>query len=271
MKRENELVALEQSFIKFITEQNSQPIAKTKEAYLNLKDRFDFSSKEYRVFCEKVHSLHEMFYLETDDRRLIDVYKKLEYLHVFRHLSYVFPEKKSFLTQTKKYLKSLMNHRTIVKSPFELLLDILDKQKDITPVVVDYGAGLGHLSFKIGTLFNNSKIYLLDIDSIVLSFAEFYFKEKLIDTTTIKVYADNLYPKLPECNICICSEVLEHVSNPRLVFDNITNSLQSGGLLYGNFEDHLPEFLHVSTDLSDIRLELSNKFTKITNYIYRKK
>lgn len=271
MKREYELLGLEQSFIRFVSEQNSQSIEKNQEAYLNLKDRFNFSSKKYRVLCENVHSLYEIFYANADEQGLIDAYKKLEYLHVFRHISYAFPIKESFQKQFINYLKLFKNNSVPVKSPFELLLETLYEQKDTIPIVVDYGAGLGHLSYKIGNLFNGSKIYLVDIDSIILRFAEFYFKEKNLDISTIKVDASNLYPILPACNVCICSEVLEHVRDPRLVFANIDRSLQSGGLLYGNFEDHLDEFLHVSTNLGDIRAELSNKFTKIANDIYRKK
>jgi hypothetical protein len=271
MKRDFELLALEQSFIKFISERNSLSVENTREAYLNLKDRFKFSSKEYRVLCENVHSLYEMFYVNANEQGLIEAYKKLEYLHIFRHISYAFPIKESLPMQFKKYLKSLKNHRVPVKSPFESLLEILHEQKETIPIVVDYGAGLGHLSYKIGQLFNDSKIYLIDIDSIILRFAEFYFKEIHLDISTIKVDARNLYPILPACNVCICSEVLEHVRDPHLVFDNIIRSLQSGGLLYGNFEDHLDEFLHVSTDLSDIRVELGNEFNKLSNCIYRKK
>lgn len=271
MRKEYELLDLEQSFIRFISGQNSQSIEKTKKAYLNLKDRYTFSSKEYRVLCENVHSLYEMFYANADEQGLIEAYKKLEYLHVFRHMSYAFPIKESFIKRIKKYLKSLNNHRVLDESPFESLLKILHEQKETIPIVVDYGAGLGHLSYKIGHLFNGSKIYLVDIDSIILRFAEFYFNEMHLDIHTIKVDASNLYPILPACNVCICSEVLEHVRDPRLVFDNINSSLQRGGLLYGNFEDHLDEFLHVSTDLGDIRAELSNKYNKISNCIYRKK
>ncbi|MBT1070971.1 class I SAM-dependent methyltransferase [Pelotalea chapellei] len=268
MKKMHNMVALEESFVRFISEKNSQTIGKTREAYLEIRERFDFSSKKYRSLCENVHSLHEMFYLEADDVKLFNLYDKLEYLHVLRHLSYSF-EKKTFLTKIKHFLKTLITRD--IKSSQEHLLYLLHEQKNVVPIVVDYGAGLGRLSFEIGRQFTNTQIYLIDIDSVVLRFAEFYFKENLLNVATIKVDGNNLYPVLPDCNVCICSEVLEHVNAPIQVFNNIVNSLQSGGLLYGDFEDHLEEFLHVSTDLSDIRNALKDHFDKVFDCIYRKK
>jgi len=269
--KKHELIELELLFIRFISERNSQPVEKSKEVYLDLKRNFDFSSKEYRLFCEKVHSLYGLFYASVDDQKLIEAYKKLEYLHIFRHLSYVFPVKKTFQQRIVKGIKTLINRRLAVKPSCEILLEILYQQKEKVPIVVDYGAGLGHLSFKIGQLIDKTKIFLVDIDSIILEFASFYFKQMQLDISLIKIDVNNLYPVLPECNVCICSEVLEHICNPHLVLDNIIRSLQKGGLLYGEFDDHIDEFLHVSTDLSDIRLRLNSEFDKIAPCIYCKK
>jgi 2-polyprenyl-3-methyl-5-hydroxy-6-metoxy-1,4-benzoquinol methylase len=139
------------------------------------------------------------------------------------------------------------------------------------PVVIDYGCGLGYISFEIGKLQRDSKVYLVDIDTLILEFAKFRFEKHGINVETIPVTKDNLYPKLPVHNICIATEVMEHVIQPLKVYQNIYDSLEQEGILYGNFEDHKKEMFHVSPHLGELRERIATDFQPIVNLCYKKK
>ena len=66
----------------------------------------------------------------------------------------------------------------------------------------------------------------IDIDCLTLEFTEFRFNKHQVNVEIIPVSKNNLYPKLPVHNICIATEVMEHLIQPLKAYQNIKNSLR---------------------------------------------
>jgi SAM-dependent methyltransferase len=151
------------------------------------------------------------------------------------------------------------------------LAEVLTSLVDGPPVVVDYGSGLAYISYEIAGLRSDSAIFLLDVESLVLEFALFRLKKTGATVHAIPVTKENIYPELPDHNICIASEVMEHLAQPLKAYDNIFRSLRPGGLLYGRFDDHQPNMYHVSPNLCALRRRLAEDFEQVDQWCYRKK
>jgi len=139
------------------------------------------------------------------------------------------------------------------------------------PVVVDYGSGPAYISYEIASANSRSTVFLVDVDSLVLEFALFRLRKTGAAIHALPVAKENIYPPLPKHNICIASEVMEHLAYPLKVYDNIVGALETGGLLYGRFEDHQPNMYHVSPQLGDLRQAIARDFDRIGQSCYRKK
>jgi SAM-dependent methyltransferase len=141
----------------------------------------------------------------------------------------------------------------------EFLLQSVGK----APVVVDYGCGFAHLSFEIAKQDPEAKVHLIDIECLPLAFARFRFEKHGLKAEPIVVTAEALYPRLPAHDVCIASEVMEHVYRPLEVYDHIVESLRPGGTLHGGFEDHRPGILHVSPVLAALRERVQRDFERV--------
>jgi 2-polyprenyl-3-methyl-5-hydroxy-6-metoxy-1,4-benzoquinol methylase len=135
---------------------------------------------------------------------------------------------------------------------------LLSKMDSPVEVVVDYGCGPAFISFELSKQVaersKNSLItYLVDIDTLILEFAKFRFRKYGLKVETIVVTNEDMYPKLPKHDICIVTEVLEHVPKPEEVAKNIVSSLNLNGLLYGSLDDHTAHTFHISPDLQKVR------------------
>lgn len=284
----------EKDFIEFISERRNCSYKEIENIYLVTKNRFKFSSSKYRRLCDDSHNLFKIMYGDKRETELIDSYRFHSLMHLFRFVSYSYAEPATGLaTSITYYFKALI--KVISKGDFKKLSDFLKRKIsyiskstatvgmehsntakllvgkiDETPVVVDYGCGLGYVSFEIGKLNKNSKVYLVDIDCLTLKFAEFRFKKHGINVETIPIRKTNLYPKLPMHNICIATSVMEHVIQPLKVYQNIKDSLKSKGIIYGTFEDTIKEMFHVSPDLSELRYQLNKDFKEIDWNVYQK-
>ena len=120
-------------------------------------------------------------------------------------------------------------------------------------------------------MIKEAKIFLVDIDCIHLEFTEYRFRKYGFNFEVIKVNKKNLYPRLPKHNICIVAEVMEHVFQPLTVYKHILDSLEDGGILYGNFEDHKGGMFHVSPNLCELRDRISHDFIQLDMLSYKKK
>ncbi len=142
---------------------------------------------------------------------------------------------------------------------------------DDVPIIVDYGSGLGYISYEICKLHPNAKVHLVDIDNKVLSFTEYRFKKQDYDVCKIPISSvDEYYPELPAHNICIATEVVEHLEDPLKFLRNIRNSLLDNGVVFGNFDDHAEEEQHISCDLSDFRKEINSIYVNKNEMTWQK-
>lgn len=289
---ETNLTQVEKDFIEFIAQKRKRPYEEIKGVFLAIKEQFNFFSQEYRDLCGKIHNLFSILYDDSDEQSLAESYKFHALIHLFRGISYSYPRAESggnFFYYFRAFAKALAKgefgklfdfaKRKIFKKSDAAAIagDYGDIAKFLTkqisgrdPVVADYGCGLGYISFEIGKLNRNAKVYLVDIDCMLLEFTEFRFKKHGMNAEVIKIDKDNLYPKLPAHNICIATEVMEHIARPMEAYENIYKGLETGGLLYGNFEDHRKEMFHISTDLSELRKKISENFEKINSLCYKK-
>lgn len=283
------LNSIEEDFIEFVSQKRKRPPQVIKELYLQTKhNHHNFDTLGYGKLMGVVQELYRVMYDPSDENYGIESYQIHGLLHLFRYLSYSFPKaSSSYFRETLYHLKKgrlkeicIYATRKIVRvlkkrpssgslihiSTAELLL----KHVSQTPVVVDYGAGLGYISFEIASLCEDSKVYLVDIPSLVSEFAEFRFKKYNVDVELIPITTENLYPELPPHTICIATDVMEHLQEPTVAYRNIYNSLEKEGILFGDFEDREPHSYHISANLSELRKRIAQDFQPLGNRAYKK-
>jgi hypothetical protein len=115
-----------------------------------------------------------------------------------------------------------------------------------------------------------TRVHLVDIDSLPLSFAVYRFIKHRIGYAVIGVSAERPYPALPVHNVCLARDVMEHVHRPEIVCAGILKSLSSRGLLYGNFADHRREPFHVCPNLGVVRDLVTRNFKSLGGYFYER-
>lgn len=244
----DQLSQIETDFVEFIAGKTNRSVDSARDIFIATKQRFGFSTQEYREFSDNIHHLFRILYDDRDDSTVFDSYNFYSLMHLFRYISY------SYQTPSPYFLSA---QKIIGKSTLE-------------PVLLEYGCGQAYFSFEIAKLKPESKIYLLDIDRLSLEFAEYRFKKQGFNAEAIFVTKDTLYPPLPEHTICIATEVMEHVFHPLKVFDTIYASLAHNGILYGNFDDHMPEMFHVTPELGALREKITAHFEPLGDMCFRK-
>lgn len=238
---------IEQDFIEFFSIKRKHSKEEIKSIFLETRNRFAFAGSQYRQLCDDIHNLFKIQYDDSDEKDLVDSYKFHELLHLFRMISY--------------------SYNRDFKGEAEYLTKLADK----SPIIcVDYGCGLGYLSHAICKRKQESEIYLVDIDSLILEFAKFRFEKQNFEVKIIPVSKNNVYPVLPMHNICIAEEVMEHLKQPLIAYQHIYESLEKGGILRGCFMNHGAETFHVSPDLSLLREQLSRNFKMVGRNCYKK-
>jgi len=285
---DNRLSDIEVDFVEFISQKTGRDLETTKKIFLETKNRFKFVTPKYTKFSGQIQSFFRILYEPVNEQRSIESYQFHGLLHLFRYISYSYP--KPFSVYIREILSMLRRGQfrniavygiRLVKNKFKGIL----KNKDVanistaqllvkgingSPVIVDYGSGLAYTSFEIGKLAHDTKVYLVDMPTITLEFSEFRFKKHGISVETIPVTIEDPYPKLPKHNICIASEVMEHLIQPLSAYSNVHDSLEVGGVLYGNFEDHEKGTFHVSYLLHDLREKIAQDFEKTGHNLYKK-
>ena len=277
---------VETDFIEFMAARRNKPAAELEEVFRRTKARFGFSGPDYAKLTGQIPRLYRIMFDTTTAEETVKCYRAHELLHLFAYLSYTYPKpKSSLLRDFRRDLKKgeWRNMHNFLKRKLsrgkkqtgvhlgppgvaQFLIDSIDGP----PVVVDYGSGLAYVSYEIAQANREAKIFLVDIDCLVLEFAEFRLKKIGADVQTIAVTETNLHPVLPEHNICIASEVMEHIDQPLVAYENICHAMQAGGILYGGFEDHQPNMFHISPDLGRLRERISQDFEKLNHRCYRK-
>jgi 2-polyprenyl-3-methyl-5-hydroxy-6-metoxy-1,4-benzoquinol methylase len=182
----------------------------------------------------------------------------------------------SFFENTKNNL--VINNRNIAHvHDFEKIAEHLYSSTPIAiKTVVDYGCGPGFISFALSKKIKEKSglapvTYLVDIDTLVLDFTKFRFTKYNLPIEVIKIDNNDRYPELPKHEICIATEVLEHVLEPAKVAQNICVSLASEGLLYGSMDDHGAHTFHISPNLEKVRKTLEeNGLVQDKSMLYKK-
>lgn len=291
MTRINDLYQnqLEKDFIEFLSEKEGRSFADLEKIYLYVKKQFHaFKNKKYERVSSDFKVLYRIYYDIYDESSAVKAYQFYAPLHLMRYLSYAQPKKashylhesmqlikkrrfKEFFTYAYRKLSGQSAGRsTTAPSGHRGIAQCLLAHMDRMPVVVDYGSGLGYVSFEIGKLRKDAKIFLVDIDCLIQEFAAFRFRKHGLDAETIPVTSSNIYPELPIHNICIATEVMEHLYQPLTAYQNICRAMEKGGLLYGNFDDHAKGVFHVSPDLSELRKKIQEDFEAVDFRCYRK-
>jgi len=280
---------LERDFIEFIAGKRNISIEQVEQTFFQIREKFKFIGKDFDRFNNNIHKFFSLLHDAKDESSALESYQFFDLVHTLVYVSYTYPKKTSKnIADAIKFIKkgdwqSLvyfakrklsnkakeMGSKNVTKN--SILAQSLFEKIDKTPVVVDYGCGLGFVSFEIAQMDKNTKVYLCDIECLHLEFTEYRFKKHGIDTEVIKVTSDNLYPKLPKHNICIATEVMEHVFEPLALYQNINNALDPKGILHGNFSDHTKGMFHVSPNLKDLRETVKQDFEQLDPLTYRKK
>ena len=252
------LTTIENDFVDFLAEKRKWPKERISNLLQELNQKFKFHESEYRDFCESNYEISALRYNYQDEKDLIEAYREHALLQLLRQLSYSRSKIKS-----QGWFKRLFRKNLKEK---ECLVQFMLKELNQDPVIVDYGCGLAYQSFDMASQNPNSKIYLIEIESVILDFSCYRLKRLGVVPQVIPVTKENIYPKLPRHNICIATEVMEHLVDPLQTYKNIFNSMDSGGLLYGNFSDHEDEPFHVSPKLGHLRERLNEEFDKIADF-----
>jgi len=293
---------VEQDFVEFISAKTGKSQKYIEEIYQNTKRDFNFNSPEFKEFTKKTYDVNKLLHDELSEIELLETYKYHGLISLYRFISYSY-EEKNYSTVSKRVTTAV---KLILSGQISILFKVLQQkqvraaqQKDtrfktepLNPkdlaeylvnltdrnisTVVDYGCGPAYLSFAIAMKYKLAglpvpKTVLVDLDWITREFVQYRFKKHDLPFEVIEVTKDNLYPELPPHDLCIATEVMEHVKEPLKVFKNINASLRTGGLLHGNYEDHDIHMLHVSPNLKILRDALeTNAFHMLTYQTYKK-
>jgi len=216
------LIQIEKEFVEFLSKIKNRNYDEVAKIYNLTKNRFKFFSQEYRELLVKIYSLNRVIYDEIDEKHLIESYKFHNLSHLFRYISYSYSDDyliqelilkksihlKNFLMMIKHEFGKLM--RNLLKSnemrkrihnrltnPLEhkIIAENIIKSINKKPIVVDYGCGMAYTSFEIGKLEKKAKIYLIDIDFLMLNFVEYRFNKYGINAEVIRINKNNIYPK----------------------------------------------------------------------------
>lgn len=237
----NGLAPIDEEYIAFLAERRDVSAEIIRANYARVKARFNFAGQKYKVFTLMVCDLLSPVYGDETEESLFETHQFHAAMILYRHISY------------SHYTKTLARYDAGAR----YLLDALGSRP---PVVVDYGCGLGCMAMAMATMRPESKVYLVDMDSLVLDFAEYRFRMRGLNYETIRVRRKNAYPKLPRHNVCIASQVMEHLVQPMAAYRNIWKALELEGILCGSFGDHERMFWHVSPDLSELRAAILQDF-----------
>ena len=273
------LAEIEQDFIEFMATRNNESFPDVQKRYEASKQAIDFGGKEFGDYGLRNCQVLQVFFGTQNERLLFESYRYYAYMSILRMLSYSFPKTstpggyirtciKALTSGDIEKIASFLKRKMLQEKKKPLVELVLDRYE--SPTILDYGCGLGYLSFAMAQKSPSSKVILVDLDTIKLDFTEFRFKKHGINFETVRIGIDNPYPTLPEHTVCIATDVMEHLQKPILAYEHIRDSMQAGGTLYGNFEDHNEEMFHVHPHLAELRNVITKDYVKVAPNLYKK-
>lgn len=165
------------------------------------------------------------------------------------------------------YLRTLM-YTSIYARP-KSLFTLLKKSEG--KKILDFGAGVGtHTIFAIE---NGAKVDALDVWGHITDFANWRLKFRNLPEC-VNLAHNYILPR-EQYDICICVEVLEHITNPAKRFQNITNSLRKGAYLSLRVSRMIKDTSgHLSENIQNWQKEgipiLKKFFKPVGSELYRK-
>jgi SAM-dependent methyltransferase len=236
-----------EEFVEFVAERRGISEERARKMVEAAQKQFagGWGGDAYRKFSDQALETFRPIYDDSTDSEVVATYRFHAPLDFLRMLGYVVPK--------RKHLDEIVSR-------------LSSKQ---TVDLVDYGCGLSHRSLAIARHLKASgvkvKLNLVDIKKELHgAFLDFLCKKHGIEREFIEVSPENLYPELPAHDYCDNVSVLEHVRDPIRVVDNTHRALKPGGLFLAYVADQEEEMMHISPDLSGVRLRMKELgFTQI--------
>ena len=196
-----------------------------------------FSDTYYRQFCDLSYNIFRVFW-DDNETEIWEAYRFHGPMHMLRMLSYEEPKLDS-------------------ESP---IISHLPHSKQLT--ILDFGCGLAQTSQAIITYLKASGIstslVLADIPTIRKDFLIWLGTKSGINMSFLDCTQEMPIPKIPSVDVCIATEVFEHLHDPMPYLLKFHEALSPGGLLLTNINDHRNEYMHVTPNLSLLRQKLQN-------------
>lgn len=142
--------------------------------------------------------------------------------------------------------------------------------------VIDFGCGLAHesrsLAAKLSSLGRDVELVLADIPTVRKPFLLWVCSHTGLGASFLDCTEQVPVPALPSCDICIATNVLEHLPRPLENLTAFDGALQPGGLFWTDIADHNREFMHINPSLQAVRDRLEQlRYEPITPFrLYRK-
>lgn len=281
----DQLTPIETDFIDFLAREQNRPLAEVETAYRRTREEFDFASPDYAQLMARIQYLHRLEHDNFDDASSIASYRHWGLLSVFRQLSYSLPQarpgwRQLLIKELKKgqygliaraALNRLLGRRTNPGTNEPSTAQRLAGLIQPGAVILDYGCGLAYTSFELGRLVEDCRFVLADVDCLGLRFTADRFAKHGLTVETVIVSEAEPYPALPEHDLCIATDVMEHLWQPLEAYAQIARSLRAGGVLFGQFHDFKPGFWHVSADLAPLRARLEAEFEPLGGDCFRRR
>lgn len=224
-------------FCEWNAERLGIPVAESRRRYADSWQalRGGHGGGEFRGFCVLSHTLFRVFY-DDSPGEVYAAYRFHGPMHFLRMLSYAEP----------------------VWDDDDPVVAHLRQCPD--PRVLDFCCGLAQrsrgLALKLQAEGRTVALDLVDIPTERKAFLLWLGDRLGIPTTFADCTPDAPIPPLGGCDVCIATEVFEHLHQPLAYLDAMHGALRPGGLLVTNIADQKAEYMHVSPDLSALRARL---------------
>jgi SAM-dependent methyltransferase len=189
------------------------------------------AGEEFRWFCDLSYKLFNPLY-DDSPREVMATYEFYGPLHLLRMLYYEEPQ-----WTDDPILTHLASRSTIH--------------------ILDFGCGLAHASRSLAAALSKQgrrvELALADIPTVRKRFLVWTGTRTGVPTAFLDCTQSVRIPELPLCDLCVATNVLEHLDRTLEYLNAFNAALKPGGLLWTDVADHNQEFMHVSPSLRAVR------------------
>lgn len=104
-------------------------------------------------------------------------------------------------------------------------------QKEHPISVLDAGSGFGQYSYYLASHFKNWKIKAVDVKEEQIEDCRNFFNRAGLDNTTFEIADLTKFTEAEQYELVISIDVMEHIEEDVLVFENFNKSMKKGGML----------------------------------------